>query len=208
MCGFRVIGFRQKVRRNTRVTVTQEPQIRPVSGVAQRYARALYDYASEQGAISDVLRQVRGLREAIGQSADLRVFLRDARLDERRSAEVAGALMEKLGFGDALRRFVGVIASNRRLSELASILDGVIALDATLRGEVVAEIRSTQPLTDMQRSQLQGRLAEAGYSRVSMIERTDTSLIGGMTVRVGSTLFDTSIAGRLTRLQNAMKGAA
>ncbi|MBS1063578.1 ATP synthase F1 subunit delta [Gluconobacter wancherniae] len=190
------------------MTVTQEPQIRPVSGVAQRYARALYDYASEQGAISDVLRQVRGLREAIGQSADLRVFLRDARLDERRSAEVAGALMEKLGFGDALRRFVGVIASNRRLSELASILDGVIALDATLRGEVVAEIRSTQPLTDMQRSQLQGRLAEAGYSRVSMIERTDTSLIGGMTVRVGSTLFDTSIAGRLTRLQNAMKGAA
>ena len=201
-------GFRQKVRRNTRVTVTQEPQIRPVSGVAQRYARALYDYASEQGAISDVLRQVRGLREAIGQSADLRVFLRDARLDERRSAAVAGALMEKLGFGDALRRFVSVIASNRRLSELASILDGVIALDATLRGEVVAEIRSTQPLTDMQRSQLQGRLAEAGYSRVSMIERTDTSLIGGMTVRVGSTLFDTSIAGRLTRLQNAMKGAA
>jgi len=197
-----------KVRRNTRVTVTQVPQMGPTGGLAQRYARALYDYASEQGALSDVLAQVQGLRDAISQSADLRTFLADSRLDAHRSSEVAGALTEKLGFGDAVRRFVGVIAANHRLADLAAILDGVLALDASLRGETVAEIRSAQPLTDMQRSQLQARLAEAGYSRVSMSERTDASLIGGMTVRVGSTLFDTSIAGRLTRLQNAMKGAA
>ncbi|EHH66976.1 ATP synthase delta chain [Gluconobacter morbifer G707] len=197
-----------KVRRNTRVTVTQVPQIGHTEGVAQRYARALYDYASEQASLSDVLKEVRGLRDAISQSDDLRKFLADARLDIRRSREVASALVTKLGFGDVLCRFVGVVAENLRLGDLATILDGVLALDARLRGEVPAEVISAQPLTDMQRSQLQARLAEAGYSRVSLTERTDASLIGGMTVRVGSTLFDTSIAGRLTRLQNAMKGAA
>ncbi|MBS1065701.1 ATP synthase F1 subunit delta [Gluconobacter kondonii] len=190
------------------MTVTQVPQVGQTGGLAQRYARALYDLASEQGNLPDVLGEVKALRTAISESDDLRKFLADARLDIRQGQTVSNVLMSKLGFGDVLRRFVGVIAENRRLPDLASILDGVLALDAALRGEVVAEVRSAQPLNDTQRSQLQARLAEAGYSRVSMTEHTDATLLGGMTVRIGSTLFDTSIAGRLTRLQNAMKGAA
>ncbi len=205
---FRPHSAADLVRRNTRVTVTQVPQVGHTGGLAQRYARALYDLASEQGNLSDVLGEVKALRAAIAESDDLRKFLADARMDIHQGRTVSNVLMSKLGFGDVLRRFVGVIADNRRLPDLASILDGVLALDSALRGEVVAEVRSAQPLTDMQRSQLQARLAEAGYSRVSMTERTDAALLGGMTVRIGSTVFDTSIAGRLTRLQNAMKGAA
>nr|WP_294916055.1 ATP synthase F1 subunit delta [uncultured Neokomagataea sp.] len=189
-------------------TVTQVPQMGAVNGAAGRYARAFYDYVSEQGGLAEVVPQVRALRDALGASDDLRAFLNDVRIDQKGADRVVGALVERFGLSDAIRRLVGVVSQNGRLALLGDVLDGVLAYDAALRGESVAEIRSAQPLSDAQRVQLQVRLAEAGYSRVALVEQVDPALIGGMTVRVGSTLFDTSIAGRLTRLQNAMKGAA
>lgn len=194
----------------TVVETAEAPQVsREVSGgMAQRYALALYDYADEKSVLPEVLDQVRALRKLIAESAPLREFLADQSLDSRQAGQGLEAVLNAQGFSETLKRFVAVIARNRRVARVDEILGAVLALDAKRRGETIAEVRSAQPLTAGQRSALQTRLAEAGYARVSMIERVEPELIGGLVVQIGAKLFDTSIRGRLTRIQNAMKGAA
>ncbi|WP_186807743.1 ATP synthase F1 subunit delta [Swaminathania salitolerans] len=194
----------------TVVETAEAPQVssNAAGGVAHRYALALYEYAGDRSALPEVLDQVRALRKLLAESAELRRFLGDQSLESRQAGKAFDAVLRAQGFGESIQRFVGVIAQNRRLSRLDEILGAVLALDAKRRGETVAEVRSAQPLSVAQRSALQARLAEAGYARVAMVEHVDPALIGGLVVQIGAKLFDTSIRGRLARIQNAMKGAA
>ncbi|MBB2199287.1 ATP synthase F1 subunit delta [Gluconacetobacter sp. 1c LMG 22058] len=178
------------------------------NGLPGRYATALYDFAAERWLLDDVLDHAAALRRLIAESAELRAVLTNRTLDIAVSAKALDAVLEAQGFGWVIRNFVGVVARNRRLPRLAEILDAVAAIAAARRGEAVAEIVSAQPLTDVQRIQIQGRLAEAGYSKVNIQERVDAALLGGLVVRVGARLYDTSLNSRLTRLHHAMKGAA
>ncbi|CDG33513.1 MULTISPECIES: ATP synthase F1 subunit delta [Acetobacteraceae] len=191
------------------MTVAQEKQIRAPGEVAQRYARAFEDYLSDSKQDkATVLEQVRALRKAIAQLPDLRTALADPRLDISQTEKLVKALGSALGLGEALQRFVGFIAHQRRLSGLDEILSAVLLLDARQRGEVRVEVTTARPMEDGQRESLRASLQQAGYANIAMTEHVDQTLLGGMVVRVGSVLFDTSIAGRLARLQNAMKGAA
>ncbi|MCX5616964.1 ATP synthase F1 subunit delta [Bombella sp. TMW 2.2559] len=191
------------------MTVAQEKQIRTPGEVAQRYARAFEEYLSEsEQDRAATLEQVCVLREAIAQLPDLRAALADSRLDVSQTEKLVKSLGSALGFNDAMRRFVGFIARQRRLSGLDEILCAVLLLDSRQRGEVRVDVTTARPLEDGQRESLRTSLQQAGYANIAMTEHVDQALIGGMVVRVGSVLFDTSIAGRLARLQNAMKGAA
>lgn len=199
-------------RRNTLVTLTQEKQIRAPGELAQRYARAFCAYlqATHEGAHerNHVLKRVRALQEALFSNPDLRTFLDNPRLASQPPHKVAATLAEGLGLGDDLRRLIGVVAREGRLDILGEILEAILLLDAQERGEVAVEVCTARRLTDDQRQSIRHSLKEAGHHHISMTERVDPALLGGMTVRVGPVLFDTSIAGRLTRLQHAMKGAA
>ena len=88
------------------------------------------------------------------------------------------------------------------------IVGAFAALVASKRGIVVAHVTSAHPLSDVQRTQLRARMIEAGYGTVNIEDRVDPSLLGGLVVRVGARLYDTSLKSRLQRLQYAMKGAA
>ncbi|MBB2200457.1 ATP synthase F1 subunit delta [Gluconacetobacter tumulisoli] len=184
----------------------------PISSVANglpgRYATALYELAADRWLLDEVLPQAVALRGLIDGSAAFRAVLSDRTLDIKDATRAVLAVLEAQGFGETIRHFVGVIARNRRLSRLPAILDALSAIAAAKRGEEVAEIVSAQPLTDLQRIQIQSRLAEAGYSRVNIQERVDAALLGGLVVRVGARQYDTSLRSRLTRLHHAMKGAA
>jgi F-type H+-transporting ATPase subunit delta len=91
---------------------------------------------------------------------------------------------------------------------LPQVIAAFAALLAEQRGQQTAEVSSAHPLTDVQRTQLTARLTEAGFSNVKLVERVDPALLGGLVVRIGSRLFDSSIKSKLQRLQYAMKGAA
>jgi F-type H+-transporting ATPase subunit delta len=91
---------------------------------------------------------------------------------------------------------------------LRQIVRAFAALVAQKRGVVVAEVSSAHPLSDVQREQLRARLIEAGYGSVNIQDSVDPSLLGGLVVRIGARLYDTSLKSRLQRLQYAMKGAA
>ena len=176
------------------------------SPIAGRYASALYEVADDARALDEVVDQAGALGRLIDESAPLRALLADPVLDVAQARKAVLALLDAQGFGDIVRRFVGTVADNRRLRDLRPILAGFAALVADRRGIVTAEVASAHRLSDVQRTQLLARLAQAGYGRVDIRERVEAGLLGGLVVRVGARLYDASLRSRLARLHYAMKG--
>lgn len=177
-------------------------------GLVDRYAAALYDHADEQGALDAVVSEMTSLGQLIDQSADFRRLIASPLIDVTQARTAAEAVLSQQGFGKIVRDFTGVVANNRRLSALRQIVGAFGALVAAKRGVVTAHVASAHPLSDVQRSQLRARLIEAGYGNVNIDEQVDPGLLGGLVVRIGARLYDTSLKSRLQRLQYAMKGAA
>ena len=177
-------------------------------GVAERYATALYGIAEDQHQLDLVVDQMNGLGRLIDENADLRRLLESPLIDMHTATTALRAALEEQGFGKTVQDFAGVVAANRRLAALRSIVTAFASLVARKRGVVVAQVETAHPLTDVQEQQLRARLIEAGYGNVDIIKRVDPSLLGGLVVRIGARLYDTSLKSRLQRLQYAMKGAA
>ncbi|MDQ2765319.1 MAG: ATP synthase F1 subunit delta [Pseudomonadota bacterium] len=177
-------------------------------GVASRYAIALYAQADDTHQLDSAVEQMEALGRMIDESAPLRRLLSDPTVDAQVASKAAIAVLAGQGIGKLVRDFVGVIAANRRLGILRTIVTAFAKLVADKRGIVVAEVTSAQPISDVQREQLRARLIEAGYGQVRIQDSVDPSLLGGLVVRVGARLYDTSLKSRLQRLQFAMKGAA
>lgn len=178
-----------------------------VSGVAGRYARALFDLAKEAGVIEPVARDLQDLGRLIDESPDLRRLVKSPIFDRHAQAAVMTALLEKAGAHELTRKFVGLVAENRRLAALDAIIRAYAALVARHRGEVSAEVVSAHALTDAQLAKLTDTLKAATGSDVRISTRTDATLLGGLTVRLGSRMVDTSLRTKLNRLKLAMKEA-
>jgi F-type H+-transporting ATPase subunit delta len=177
-------------------------------GLTDRYAAALYAHAEDQHALDAVVAEMEGLGQLIDTSADFRRLLESPLIDVNQATRAATAVLEQQGFGKQVRDFVGVITANRRLRNLRAIVTAFAALVAERRGIITAHVASAHPLNDVQRQQLRARLIEAGYGNVNILESVEPDLLGGLVVRIGARLYDTSLKSRLQRLQYAMKGAA
>ena len=178
------------------------------SGPAARYAAALYSYASDQQRLASVTTNMERLGQAIDSSTDLRRLLESPLTNSKDAQRALGALVRSLELGSAARRLVDVLITNRRLPLLHPITEAFAALVAEKRGVTAVKVASAHPLSDVQEQQLRARLIELGYGNVSIDRKVDSSLLGGIVVRVGARLYDTSLKSRLQRLQYAMKGAA
>jgi F-type H+-transporting ATPase subunit delta len=177
-------------------------------GLADRYAAALYSFADDQHALDAVVADMEQLGRMIDESRDFLRLLESPLIDVTQARRAATAVLQQEGFSKPVQDFVGVIANNRRLRELRSIVHAFAALVAEKRGVVTAHVASAHPLSDVQRQQLRARLIEAGYGHVNILEQVRPELLGGLMVRIGARLYDTSLKSRLQRLQYAMKGAA
>ncbi len=176
--------------------------------MTERYANALYAQADDTHRLDQTVSEMDQLGRLIDESPDFRRLLLSPLIDVTQARTAATAVLEQQGFGKLVRDFVGVVANNRRLNALRPIVAAFAALVAQKRGVVVAEVSTAHPLTDVQREQLRARLIEAGYGSVNIQDSVDPSLLGGLVVRIGARLYDTSLKSRLQRLQYAMKGAA
>ncbi len=187
---------------------SQATTIASGGGLADRYAAALYALADESHELDTVVSQMENLGQLIDGSKDFRRLLESPLIDVKTATAAAQAVLTQEGFGKQIRDFVGVISVNRRLRALREIVTAFAALVAERRGVVTAHVASAHPLSDVQRQQLRARLIEAGYGNVNINERVEPDLLGGLIVRIGARLYDTSLRSRLQRLQYAMKGAA
>jgi len=176
-------------------------------GLAGRYAAALYDLADDEGTLDQTVEQAENLGRLIDTNNDFRRLCESPVFDIAQATAAARAVLLAEGFSPIIVRFVCVIANNRRLSKLRSIIAAFASLVAQKRGVITAQVATAHRLTDIQREALRARLIESGYGRVNIDEQVDPSLLGGLVVKIGARLYDTSLKSRLQRLKYAMKGA-
>jgi F-type H+-transporting ATPase subunit delta len=179
-----------------------------VSGLAERYAAALFDLADERRGLDEVATDVRQLRAMLQRSGDFQRLIRSPILSRDQQAAAMKAIVERAGLSPLVRDFLAVVARNRRLFAVPAMIEAFLAKLAARRGEVNAEITAAQPLTEGQLAALNEQLRRSIGSRVTVDVRIDPALIGGMIVKVGSRMVDGSVRSKLRRLQLAMKSTA
>lgn len=175
------------------------------TGLAGRYATALFDLAQEREALDAVTGDLARFR-LLDESAEFARLVRSPIVSRDDQVKAVTAIADKLGMNELTRNFVGYVASQRRLFSLAAMIRSFEALVARARGEVIAEVTSAHALTDEQKSALEAALKQAVGGAVAIRTDVDPSLIGGLVVRVGSRMIDGSIRTKLHSLKLAMKG--
>jgi len=191
----------ESTRRN-RVAVPSETS--STAGLPGRYATALYDLAHDAGSLDQVASDLARLRSLIESSAEARQVIRSPLIPRAQQSKMMDAVLDAAGLCDLARRFVGVVVRNRRLAQLPVFIESFESLLARRRGDLEAEVVSAVPLTQAQRTAISG----ATGRKVRLVEKVDPRLVGGLRVKVGSRLVDSSISAKLSRLQLAMKGTA
>ncbi len=176
------------------------------SALAGRYAAALFELAEEGGGLDAVGEDLTRLKEMIAGSADLARLLRSRAIDRSDQARAIDAVMERAEIGRLTRRFVNVVAANRRLFALAEMIAAFGALLARRRGEVTAEMISARPLSSDQRAAVVAALRRSVGANVAVEARVDPELLGGLVVRIGSRMVDSSLRTKLRKLQTVLKG--
>ncbi len=178
-----------------------------LSGVAGRYALALYDLANQQWALDTVVQDFAVLRRMIDESSELKRVLDSRVLTRSTKAAAVGAVAERAGVSPLVRNFIGVIARNGRLAALPAVIAAYTKLLAARRGEITAEVTAARRLDDGQIAALKDNLKRAtGMNNVALDIWIDPAIIGGLVVRIGSRRIDGSLRTKLQKLQLAMKG--
>ena len=176
------------------------------ASLAGRYASALFDLASEAGTVTAVEGDLDRLDQAVRESADFASLIRNPQISRGDAAKAIEAVAAVLGCSDLTRKFLGVLAGNRRLASLPDMVRAFFAIAAAQRGEVSAEVTTAHALDDTQLAQLAEKLKIREGRSVKLRTRVDPEILGGLVVRIGSQMIDSSIRTRLNSLSQAMKG--
>ena len=178
-----------------------------MSGTVGRYASALFDLAREGSALDDVAGDLEAVDAMIAGSADLARLVHSPVISREDQGRAIGAVLEAAGIGDLARRFVGLVARNRRLFALRDMMAAYRTLLADHRGQTTAKVTSAHPLTDEQIARIGSRLAGVVDQEISLTADVDESLLGGLVVRIGSRMIDSSLKTKLQGMRTAMKEA-
>ncbi|MFQ5533643.1 MAG: F0F1 ATP synthase subunit delta [Sphingomonadales bacterium] len=176
-----------------------------VSGVAGRYASALFDLARDGDLLDQVAGELRTIEAMVRDSADLKHLIVSPLYRREEQTEAILAVADSAGLTDLTRRFLGVVAENSRLSELHDMIAAFAVLLADLRGEVTAQVTSAIALSDDQLAAIKKKLSAFAGREVTVDTEVDEGLIGGMVVRLGSRMIDSSLKTKVENLQLAMK---
>ena len=186
-----------------RVDVSEPASIS--SGIAERYASALFDLAKEGKALKALEADVDALDAALQASDDLRALIASPVYSRDAIGAAIGAVAAKMGLDALTANTLALMAAKRRLFVLPQMIVALHARIAAEKGEVTAEVTSAKALTKAQADALAGTLKERFGKTVKLNAAVDDSLIGGLVVKVGSKMIDTSIRSKLAALQNTMK---
>lgn len=176
------------------------------TGLAGRYATALFELAEADKKLDDVAGDLQQLGAMIDDSDDLARLIKSPVMSRDDQVNAMAAVADAAEFADLTKNFVGVVADNRRLFVMPNIIKAYQALLAASRGEATAEVTSAAKLSAAQLKALEGALKKAIGTKVQIEQHVDESLLGGLVVRVGSRMIDSSLKTQLQKMRLAMKG--
>jgi F-type H+-transporting ATPase subunit delta len=174
-------------------------------GIATRYATALFELAKESGALTALESDIAGLGDAMAASDDLRAMIASPVVSRDDQSNAIAAIGVKLGVSELMANTLALMAGKRRLFVLPQLLANLADQIAAEKGEVTAEVSAARALTAAQSKKLAETLKVRVGKTVKLKTTVDESLIGGLVVKLGSTMIDTSVKAKLEALQNAMK---
>lgn len=174
------------------------------SDIARRYATALFDLANEQGQVDALEKDLRAIAALSASSDDFTAFAANTTLTRSEQAQAVAALADHLSLGALAKKFVGMVAVNRRLPDIGGMAEAALDLIAAQKGEVTATVISATALDDAQTKQLTAQLNKLTGLKVRLDAQVDASLIGGLVIRVGALRIDNSVQTKLERLHRAL----
>lgn len=175
------------------------------TSIAGRYAQAVFDLSREEGGLASLEADLGLLEGALAESAELRRLIASPIYSREEQAAALAAIGQRLGLSRTMLNTLALMAQKRRLFVVPQLLAALRSRLSEARGEVAAEVVSAQPLTADQQARLTQTLSASAGKAVRLQTRVDPSLIGGLVVRLGSRMIDTSVAAQLGQLQNMMK---
>lgn len=175
------------------------------AGIAERYATAVFDIAQENNTLDGLESGINDLQSALDESEDFRALMSSPMLSREEQGAAISAISQKMGLDGMLANTLQLMASKRRLFVLPQLVAALQRKLSEARGEVTADVVSATKLSDSQAKMLTAALAEAAGKKITLNATVDETLIGGLVVKMGSKMIDTSIRSKLGALQNAMK---
>ncbi|MGQ4273702.1 F0F1 ATP synthase subunit delta [Terrihabitans sp. B22-R8] len=175
------------------------------TGMAGRYATALFELAKDENAIDAVLADLDRFGALLKESADLRRLVESPVFSSEDQLAAISAVLERAGIGGLVGNFVRLVAKNRRLFAIERIISGFRALVAQARGELTAKVTVAEPLSDARMRDVQAALREVTSKDVKIDVKVDPKIIGGIIVQLGSRMVDASLRTKLSAIQHAMK---
>ena len=172
----------------------------------RRYAGSLYALAEREGAIDAVAADMRALRRLWNESAEWRFIAADPRIHNQVACAATEQVARISAFGKLTGNFLSVVALNRRLNLLPVLVEGFLDEVAARRGEHRADVRVARALSAAQNEALMAALAAVMGGKVHVNVVEDASILGGLTVKLGSQLIDASVKTKLDRLERGLKG--
>jgi F-type H+-transporting ATPase subunit delta len=175
-------------------------------GLAGRYANALFELAQDSKAVDAVSADLASLRKALDTSPDLTRLVRSPVFSAQDQAKALKAILAQMQTGDLTTKFVLLLASKRRLFVLTQVIKAYESRVAKSRGETEAEVASARALSDSEIAELKSVLKSKLGKEPRLHTKIDPSLLGGLVVKVGSRMIDSSLRTKLDGLRAAMKG--
>lgn len=178
-----------------------------VTGVAGRYASALFDLAREERALDAVAADLDRVRAMIVESGDLRRLVRSPVFSAEQQEAAMAAVLEKAAIGGLAARFVRLVARKRRLFALPDMIGAFRTLVADAKGIVRAEVRLADKPSDAVLEEIKASLKDVARAEIDLDVKIDPSLIGGLVVKMGSRMVDASLRTKLNAIRLAMREA-
>ena len=176
-----------------------------LSGLAGRYALALFELAEEGKTLDQVAKELDALGVLLDESVELRVLTTSPIISLSNQSAAMAIMVKTVGFSKTVANFIGVVTSNRRLDQLVNIINEFNRLLSHHRGEVNAFVTTAFRLDKSQLGALSAKLKSMVGSDVNMEANVDDELLGGMVVRIGSRMIDNSLKTKLANLEATMK---
>ena len=168
------------------------------------YSQALFELANEDNSSNDIENQVSSILELVRESKDIKEFIKDPTNKIEDQLKITNAISDQFKFNKLLKKFLGFVVSKRKFFYIEKILKDFLFICSNSRGEIQAELSAAKDLNENEINNIKNELSGTFGSNIKLNHKYDPSLIGGLIIKVGSTMIDTSIKSKLQKIEKKM----